>query len=131
MKQLSKEQIKQRELVTAKLRDERDHLDEAIEDYNGAVSAAWDKLQTAIDDHTEATEEASAWIQEIKEAIESYIEGRSDKWRESDRASAYDDWLNAFDVFLDKADINSPEAVELELDDAADLIDELPQSVEG
>src|SRR5690349_17628495 len=58
-------------------------LEQAISDFNNAVDTyntdAWD---------------ANDFLEEIIGEIEEYIEGRSDKWKESETGGQWDAWLS-------------------------------------
>ena len=51
---------------------------------------------------TSAIDGLSAFLQEEYEKVEMWIDDRSDKWKESEAAEEWLDWLNALDGEIDR-----------------------------
>lgn len=107
MKKLSKEQMEIRgeliealkeaegtvnELIEAANRKIED-ANEAINDANGALS----DLNNAIDTLNAKIAEAETWGSEISSEIGDYMDERSDKWQESEKADNYRSWKEPFE----------------------------------
>lgn len=132
MTKLSKSQLSERDTLTSELRDRRSDLDDAIESFNDKISALYaDHVAPALEAYNEAVDAANQWRGDIACSIADYISDRSDKWQESDKGQAVESWRSEFDGELESAELVTPELLELDLEDAAELIEQLPEECEG
>lgn len=69
--------------LSKKTREERDRL-------MGEIEAASNALNDAIS-------QFESFREDVRGDMESYASERSDRWRESDAGSAYDDWMAEWD----------------------------------
>jgi hypothetical protein len=157
MKKLSKELLASKAAITAALNEHYEKLSDAIDSYNtevdrlyGALAEALDVynngiseafdllLATPLEEYNQAVTDALQWGQDAADEIEDYMSDRSDKWRESDRGQAYEEWQNEFASFNpEEIEIDQPELVEveepeeltLEEENPADELDQLPEEL--
>jgi hypothetical protein len=126
VKRLSKDQEQTKQgLVAAALR-KRDDLEKQVEAYNAAVQAAWEKLTAAVEDVNAAITDLNTFIDEAVADMEAHIEGRSERWQESDAGQNYvawkDQWLAAT---LEDVELDQPEDIDVP-DMPVEQVEELP-----
>jgi len=156
MNKLSKTHIKDRDEVIAKLREDRDKLQAAVDAfnatrdvlftsltaaitlYNDELSEAFVAVANARDDYNATLTLADDWKGDIANQIEEYIGERADKWHESDKGQAVTAWKEAFEEGLEEVEIEDPAYVEvdepqeltIEAQDAADALEQIPEEAE-
>lgn len=91
MKSATKEQKKQHTAHVERLRA----CQEAVLTAKEAMEDPLATLATAIQEFNEAASEANGFCEELAADIESYMDERSDAWREGDKAQEYDSWKSA------------------------------------
>jgi hypothetical protein len=159
MKKLDKTTLAERDQIAESLRTRIMDLESSIEGFNTKIAEAWAKVSAAIDeynttlddewgnglegvlsDYNDAVGSANEWKQGVAQQIQDYMDERSEKWQEGEAAQRYQSWKEAFDEDLPTADIERPEDLALEepdelsiedLDDAAELLEQLPQELEA
>ena len=100
MKRLNKAQLKIRSELTDALRTAQTKVGQAILEVNSVIDG---QLNDAIAEYNGALSELESFRDEIVSEMETYINERSDKWRDSDAASNYDSWKQDWDgVLLDE-----------------------------
>jgi hypothetical protein len=74
------------------------------------------EFQNVLSELAEAQEEARGILDDAASAAEEYADERSEKWHESERGSAYNEWKENLRRLADEAseDIEPPEISELE-----------------
>lgn len=120
MKKFSKDQIARRDALSLKLHDAHTELEAKIEALNGAIDEKWADVETALTAYNETIVETNEFQEEIQEEIQSYIDEKSDNWREGDRGQQYDSWHSAFDAF-EEVELEQPEHVEMPENPSEDL----------
>lgn len=95
MKSLSKSDEKNRQAKVDALAEAREFLAAKIAEANAAIAEA----NSAAATYNEALEAARGFAEDIAREIESYIDDRSDNWRDGDRGSQYAEWLSAWQNF--------------------------------
>lgn len=133
MKKLTKTQLNERDKLAKDLRDSTTELNAEIEKYNAALNAAKPDLEAAITKHNETLSAVRDWRDNIVSEMENYEGERSEKWSESDAASEFQDWKGEFENLepIDDIEIELPEELELVEEEAADAVDQLPESAGG
>jgi hypothetical protein len=131
MKAVGKADLKERDEIVERLRSRRRDLDEAIAKFNDAALDAWGKVDGCREAYNEAIGDANSWKAEVAGDIQEFIDGRSDKWRESDKGSAYEAWREAYEDETESVEIDQPEDLSLDEDDAAENLERLPEEVEA
>lgn len=123
MKKLSKDEEKRRSELSEELKKIAAEVDEAVVAANNAI----DKVNDIIERYNNVVGEANGFREDIVNAIESYMDERSEKWHESDRASSYEDWKQEWEDELSELSTYS------ELDSPSDLdhekLDSYPSEV--
>ena len=123
MKKISKDQIKRRDELQGKLQSLMADLETACEAYNEALREKWSAIDDALGAYNEAIGEVNEWQQEIASDIQSYMDDRSEKWLESDKASEYESWREEFEDEIEEVTLEQPE--ELDTSDLEDLSEAL------
>lgn len=85
MKELSKNDEARRAQIGVQLADKAKEVTEAHDTLEAAI-AAYNEVVAA---YNETVAEAQGWAEDIAREIEEHIDGRSDKWRESDKGEAF------------------------------------------
>ena len=129
MKKISKDLLKERDETCAKLREARSVLDGAVADFNNAMQAEWEKVSAAQDAYNEIRADAQSWMESVASDIQSYMDERSEKWQESDKAQEYDQWRSEFEGDLEEASIEQPDELELDIEDAAESLEQMPEKI--
>lgn len=68
-----------------------------------------DKINGEIDAYNEIVTEANGVVEDIASEVESYIDDKSDNWRDGERGSAMQDWLGE----LQNATLEEVEQIEV------------------
>ena len=123
MKKISKDQIKRRDELQGKLQSLMADLETACEAYNETLREKWSAIDDALGAYNEAIGEVNEWQQEIASDIQSYMDDRSEKWLESDKASEYESWREEFEDEIEEVKLEQPE--ELGTSDLEDLSEAL------
>ena len=123
MKKISKDQIKRRDELQGKLQSLMADLETACEAYNETLREKWSAIDDALGAYNEAIGEVNEWQQEIASDIQSYMDDRSEKWLESDKASEYESWREEFEDEIEEVTLEQPE--ELDTSDLEDLSEAL------
>ena len=133
MKKLSKGLIAERDVLSSRAQDTYEELEKAVEAYNTAVSAAWQKVQEAIDGHNEVVSDANSWMEGAASEIEDYTSEKSEKWQEGEKAQAYAEWKSQFeDEQFEQVEWSEPDPLEMgDIDLLNEKLDQLPTEFEG
>src|SRR5262245_13509270 len=130
MNKLSKAQIVTRDTLCKALHETYEDLEDAIAKFTDAMETAWDAVQVAMDAHNQAIADTREFQQEIAQAIEEFIDDKSDKWREGDRGQAYSAWLDAWNEELEDIDLAMPDGIEIDAGDQSDTLEQMPEEVD-
>jgi hypothetical protein len=158
MKKLSKETLAGRDEIAARLRSRFSDLEAAIEGFNTIMAGEWSVVEAAIEayntklddewgnglgpmieDYNSAVADATEWKQETAQAIQEYMDERSEKWQESEAAGRYTAWRDEFDSEVAACDLERPDDLSIEepgemamdLEDEAELLEQLPEELES
>lgn len=132
MKALIKAQKTERDALLSILRDRMTDLQDDVATFNDGVAALLANLQVGVDNYNEASDSVKGWLESVRESIQEYVDDRSEKWQESDKAQEYQDWLEAYAVDLEDFNLPDIEPVSLDdLEDYAETIEQLPEEVGG
>lgn len=130
MRKIDKTLLKERDEIVANIRTKREKLDAAIEAYNEAAAKAWGVVEDALQAYNETLEPAREWISGITGDIDVYVSERSEKWQEGEKAEAYESWKSDYesaDSSLEEVSINPPDQIEEDIEDHAQILEELPE----
>ena len=128
MNKLDKAAIAERDAVCASLREKYSTLETAVDEFNFVLEQAWDKVDSALTAYNEAVGEANSWREGIAGDMQTYFDERSEKWQEGDKGQEYASWKQQFEEELQDADLPKPEKLELQIDDAAEILEQLPET---
>lgn len=95
MKRISKDDIARKDGLIDKLTVCDNKLTEAIQAFNAAQIEAYKPVAVAIEQYNDLIREAEGFCSDVAGEIESYIDERSDAWREGEKGAAYDEWLSS------------------------------------
>jgi hypothetical protein len=129
MTKLTKAELTQRDAAAQTLQDRYTDLMAAIEAYNNAISAHWTPVETALADYNEAINEANAWKQDRAQEMQDYIEDKSEKWQESDKAQQLTAWKEQYEEEFEQVEIEQPEPIDDgSIEDYSQVLWELPET---
>lgn len=124
MKRISKSDAQRKLELADKLEKAHSVLDNAISVFNERVTELWPSVTEAIETYNQVAQEVNGFKADIAGAIESYMDDRSDKWREGDAAQSYEEWKSAWEEDIEEAEIDDPDTVEMpELSNGEELRD--------
>ena len=86
-----------------------------------ALDTSQGDIEDAINMYNETIYELNEALKKVGEDIESYMEDRSEKWKESERADLYQEWFSFFED--EKDEIDEPYFEHGELEDIPVEID--------
>jgi F0F1-type ATP synthase membrane subunit b/b' len=91
-------------------------LDALLADYELEREIASAKFGQMIDAINDAREELRGMLEDEANAAEAYADDRSEKWQESDRGQAYNEWKDRLRSLADDAatDFEGPEFTEID-----------------
>src|SRR5262245_24049368 len=158
MKKLSKQTVADRDEINGRLNEHNEALNEAVGEFNTKRQEAWAKLEAALEEFNDAVESAwnesvgpvkqdyndavgdfNNWLTEVAQEIQGHIDSKSEKWQESDAGRRYQSWQSSYDRELptmetegtERIEIDEPDDVEIDLEDAdfviMELAEELPE----
>lgn len=125
MKQLSRDQKKQRDELVAALNAKASALGEAW----ASFEAAHEHLALAVDQYNGAVGDAETFRDDIAQEMQDYWDERSERWQEGEAGLAYEAWIDAW-TGADLEMIDCPELPDEPETAHADALDELPEEVE-
>ncbi len=132
MKKLNKTEVKTKNALSTSITEIRDRLEDECgkpedEREMDAILALLARYNAALSDALDFCEDKASRLQD-------YMDDRSESWRESDAASACEDWKSQWeDVDFEPIaleDLGDPPNVD-DLQDHADTLDQIPDEVEG
>lgn len=132
MKKLSKDQKKRKEQLSKQLSEDHGVLQAAVERFNKVVEEQWAAVEDAQNQFNETLQAAKDFTEEIADAVDSYINEKSDKWQESEAAQNAMEWRDewsGFEADVEESALDKPETYEV-VDDPGDTLDGLREEVE-
>ena len=130
MTKLTKTDIALRDEVANRLQDKYGELTAAIEAYNNAIQELWGPVEVAMNEYNEAIGDANAWKTDRAQEMQEYIDERSEKWQESDKASEYETWKSQYEEDFEQVELEAPEGLsDGDVEDYSQLLWELPEGV--
>jgi hypothetical protein len=132
MTQLTKEQSGN----IAKLIDELTlagkKIEIAVSTYNQDVEKLRAPVEIAVTEYNEIVSEARTLCSDVANKITSYISDKSEKWQESDKGQAVQEFADAWEgVDLSDIDYAWPDELIIEIPTYDSDLEELPQEAEG
>lgn len=107
MLKLKKADLKKKQECLAALKQTFADLKQAVENYNESREEDdWDEVSACVTSYNEAVEEANNFISARHDDMDEYYSGRSDTWQEGENGDAYSEWMDAWELELDEAEIN-------------------------
>ena len=127
---LTKADIAARDMIAAGLRARYAELESVLDEFNSARLSAWSSIEAAQNAYNDELEFAREWLALRMEEIEDFVQGKSEKWAEGERAASVEAFKSEFES-VDLEEIQIPQPDDLTLDefaDHADLLEQLPDS---
>lgn len=132
MKELSKEQKKQRDALNEGLSTAACKFREEAEGFNSIVQEAWGDVEHAQAKYNEAVVAARDWVEAVHAKQQEYFDATSEKWQESDEGENYAAWMQAFEnIELEEVELDYPDALDVPEAEAEEAFDALPLSPEA
>ena len=124
---LNKAEIKERDELVFELRKASNKINVAIAAYNEAVAAQRDILTLAVDRYNGLVDDVSAFVGEVTERIDEYIDDKSEKWRDSDKGEVLNEFKNTWGNWsCEEYELEVPDDIAFEEPDHADELENLP-----
>ena len=95
MKELTKEQIIERNALVDKLREDADYIDKMLDSVNREI---FDRLNPAIQSYNDTLEEAKKFVDNLVDQMNSYKEDQPERWTESTMGVAFADWTDEWEA---------------------------------
>ena len=95
--------IKQADLK--RIEDARLKIEEKRAEVEAVVSEMQSKIDDLVNEAEAAREELRSVLDDLVNEAETYYDERSDKWREGDAGSAYEDWKSQIENARDSVDV--------------------------
>lgn len=129
-RELTDDQIAERDRVSALLQERYTELENAIEAYNGAIEDLKTPVTEALDAFNEALSDARVLRDEIVSDADEYIEERTERWQESDAGQAVQAYKHEWEYAeIDEVEVEFPEQIEA-ADRDAEILENLPEEAE-
>lgn len=132
-RRLNPEEENNKEILSRQLRVKRDLLNEAIDNFNSQVEAAiaelWKDVEVSVDQYNEAVAETNKFVEQVAEEQEKYYKSCEDAWRDGESGSTYMDWINDWNIVVERIDLDYPalEVDNLEVD--IETFEKLPHKI--
>lgn len=126
MKNLTKEQSKQKARIAQELTEVGTDLQNAVNQFNDQMIAAFVLIEELQGRYNELIAEANGFTETVHEQQEAYMEDRSDSWHDGDTGQAYRDWAGEWTLNLEEVEINAPIGVDEPTLEDADTLRCLP-----
>lgn len=98
MTKLKKTELAQLNELTGRVQSAFDDLDSSCSIYNEEKTEDNKKaVVEALSTYNESLEPLNEFRQSVVDSIQEYIDGKSDRWQEGDKAAAYQDWMGAWE----------------------------------
>lgn len=127
MKKLSKEQIQRKDEIAMKLSNIGEGIQDATQSFNIRMTAFFETLEELKGRYNEVVEEGNAFLEEIHNSQNEYIDDRSDSWRDGDAGQVYSDWAGEWSITLDEIELECPEPLDEPTLDALEVVRNLPE----
>ncbi len=129
---LTKDEIKQRDELTADLDINLERLNAAITDYNEKMTEMRKPIEQAITDYNEAVNAAQDFAEDIASQADSDLSEKSEKWLEGERRQAANEWKEAWENLSFEEVFITFEEIDI-IDDVthAEDLEEAPIEMEG
>lgn len=132
MKKISKENIARREELIALLDKKKTAVTEAVDELNEKLKAkekaiqdllqeyadiiedGGNELETLVEEYNEVVSDVNDFCVDVSSSIEDYMNERSEKWQESEKAEAYQSWKDDWEQSFQEMDLQRPEAPSVE-----------------
>jgi len=87
----------------------------------------YDQINAAVSMYNDKQSEFAEFVATIRDDMQSQYDDKSEKWQESDKASAVQDWITAFDNLVSYAESDLDEVSEPDLFPEFDAITDAPE----
>ena len=119
MNRLTKVQEKERAELVDRLRAWVSEIEQTLQVANEAIRMA----NESIEGYNAVLAEAREWRDDRVSELDDYISGKSEKWQESERGSAFSDWKDRIEN-LDLEDLDEIEEIEAPDFDHAETLED-------
>jgi hypothetical protein len=129
---LSKKDTERRNELIDKIISALHDLEKQITVHNEVVADQYQLVADALSVYNEALIEARDWVAEVATQAASEWDDKSERWQDGEKGQAAREWISAWEEF-------APEEIELgyvaeidisDADNAADMLEQLPESVD-
>lgn len=127
MKRPTNDQIRQLRNHSKKLEELEKKIEAGIRKYNQTLSELFNQIQADKQDYESELEETNEFLESVHSEMQEYFDERSEKWQESEKGSAYQDWMDEWNSPLNEVELPEPQELLIEGLDAAEILDNLPE----
>ena len=122
MQKLSKTEEAQLDTYMAALVEAYEALGAAAETFNAALEEAWAAFAQEQERYNAVVDDWNAWRLQVGADGREYFDERSEKWQESHKGQAYAAWIEPYEdeYLFERSTLESPEPVEIEVNDPTD-----------
>lgn len=127
MKKISKAALAEVDVALDEVTDAAAKVTELRDTIANAIAEHWSAYTEAVTEYNSSVERLNDEISAIVDDIAEFIEGKSDKWRDGEVGSSYEEWRNAIEACKvdEVSEGNMPELDDLDLLNRDDF--ELPE----
>lgn len=122
MKQISKKDWERLQAYSQPLQELKAKLESVIDE-------AQQKIEAAISEIEEKRGEVHAILDDLASEAQNYYDERSDKWRDGDAGSEYQDWISNIEAARDTYD--NELSFEIDASSITDSVDEMINQLDG
>ena len=129
MKELTKQDLQDREALCQRLQTAHAALESAVEAYNDLLTRHWGNVDEASTAYQHIVDEVKGWCETIAEQIQEEIDGHQEKWQDSERGQVFVSWQQEYEqVNFEGLELDKPEPLSLDVSDQSEVLDGLPDS---
>lgn len=93
MRKLSKQQSEERDVIQSELQALYEEIDGAIAHHNDLIRKSHETIKQKVDQYNAWVIKARDFCNVVAADIRSYMEDKNDRWHESDKGVAYENWV--------------------------------------
>jgi uncharacterized protein YukE len=121
MKNISKKHREEIEAAQSQYEEAKNALTEALDDATEKIALAISKANEKVTLVNSAIERLNNVRQEIADDIQSFIDDKSDAWRDGERGSAYSEWAESWGNEIEQiSEIDESPDLNISVDDMAE-----------
>lgn len=129
MTKIKAAETKRKEELDRELVQSKADIESAIDDFNSQMTEYWEEnVKPTIEDYNATIDSINKFITEIKDKLQKFYEGKSEKWQESKKGQEYANFIEEWDKELEQLDLDEPDEIEnpeIDIDEFLDIPTEI------